>query len=164
MRLKIGPTDPGPRSGFFVVAGASVRYLWTGSRTADHLAEAAAEVGILFCTVGLIMGSLWARPIWGVWFTWDPRLTMTVILWSIYTSYIMLRAFGGDLPLALAGFRLGPDAVERHGGVPAYSDMRAYLPMVMGYYDEFRAAGTFGAPTTGPPNGAGTTTDREGRC
>ncbi len=75
-----------------------------------------------------------------------------------------LRAFGGDLPLALAGFRLGPDAVERHGGVPAYSDMRAYLPMVMGYYDEFRAAGTFGAPTTGPRNGAGATTDREGRC
>lgn len=82
--------------GFFVVAGASARYLWTGSRPADHLAEAAAEVGILFCTVGLIMGSLWARPIWGVWFTWDPRLTMTVILWSIYTSYVMLRAFGGE--------------------------------------------------------------------
>ena len=82
--------------GFFIVAGASARYLWTGSRAADHLAEASAEVGVLFCTVGLIMGSLWARPIWGVWFTWDPRLTMTVILWTIYTSYIMLRAFGGE--------------------------------------------------------------------
>lgn len=74
-----------------------------------------------------------------------------------------LSAFPGDLPLALAGFRLGPDAVERHGGVPAYSDMRAYLPKVMGYYDEFRAAGTFGRPT-GPRNGSGTTTDGEGRC
>ena len=52
--------------GFFIVAGASARYLWTGSRAADHLAEAAAEVGVLFCTVGLVMGSLWARPIWGV--------------------------------------------------------------------------------------------------
>jgi len=82
--------------GFAIVAGASAYYLWTRSRAADHLAEAAAEVGVLFCTVGLVMGSLWARPIWGVWFTWDPRLTMTVILWGIYTSYIMLRAFGGE--------------------------------------------------------------------
>lgn len=72
-------------------------------------------------------------------------------------------AFGTDLPLVLAGFRLGPDAVERHGGVPAYSDLRAYLPKVMEYYDEFRAAGTFGAPA-GPRNGSGVTTDGEGRC
>lgn len=82
--------------GFAIVAGASAYYLWTRSRAADHLAEAAAEVGVLFCTVGLVMGSLWARPIWGVWFTWDPRLTMTVILWGIYASYILLRSFGGD--------------------------------------------------------------------
>jgi len=82
--------------GFFIVAGASARYLWTGSRAADRLAEAAAEVGVLFCTLVLVTGPLWARPIWGVWFTWDPRLTMTVILWGIYTSYIMLRAFGGE--------------------------------------------------------------------
>ena len=82
--------------GFFIVAGASARYLWTGSRAADRLAESAAEVGVLFCTLVLITGPLWARPVWGVWFTWDPRLTMTVILWGIYTSYIMLRAFGGD--------------------------------------------------------------------
>ena len=74
-----------------------------------------------------------------------------------------LRAYSGDLPLALAGFRLGPEAVERHGGVPAYSDMRAYLPKVMGYYDEFRAAGTFGRPT-GPRNGSAAITDQEGRC
>ncbi len=65
-----------------------------------------------------------------------------------------LCAFRGDLSLSLAAFRLGPDAVERHGGVPAYSDMRAYLPKVVGYYDEFRAAGTFGRPT-GPRNGLG---------
>jgi len=82
--------------GFFIVAGASARYLWTGSRAADRLAEAAGEVGVLFCTLVLITGPLWARPVWGVWFTWDPRLTMTVILWGIYASYIMLRAFGGE--------------------------------------------------------------------
>jgi len=69
---------------FFVVAGASARYLWT------------AEVGVLFCTLVLITGPLWAKPVWGVWFTWDPRLTMTVILWGIYAAYIMLRAFGGE--------------------------------------------------------------------
>src|SRR5437867_10689551 len=82
--------------GFFLVAGASVVYLWNGVRAADRLAEAAAEVGVLFCTLVLITGPIWARPVWGVWWTWDPRLTMTVILWAIYASYLMLRAFGGE--------------------------------------------------------------------
>jgi heme exporter protein C len=82
--------------GFFLTAGASAVYLWKGSHAADRLAAAAAEVGVLFCTLVLITGPIWARPIWGVWWTWDPRLTMTVILWGIYVSYLMLRAFGGD--------------------------------------------------------------------
>ncbi|HSV07188.1 MAG TPA: cytochrome c biogenesis protein CcsA [Candidatus Binatus sp.] len=82
--------------GFFLVAGASAVYLWNGSRAADRLAEAAAEVGVLFCSLVLVTGPIWARPIWGVWWTWDPRLTMTVILWAIYASYLMLRAFGGE--------------------------------------------------------------------
>ena len=81
--------------GFFLVAGASAVYLWNGSAGADHLALAAGEVGVLFCTILLVTGPIWARPIWGVWWTWDPRLTMTVILWAIYASYLMLRAFGG---------------------------------------------------------------------
>src|SRR6058998_17836 len=92
--------------GFFLVAGASAVYLWNGSRAADRLAEAAGEVGVLFCTLVLVTGPLWARPIWGVWWTWDPRLTMTVILWAIYASYLMLRAFGG-----------GDDAVRRYAAV-----------------------------------------------
>ena len=92
--------------GFFLVAGASAVYLWNGSRAADRLAEAAAEVGVLFCTLVLVTGPLWARPIWGVWWTWDPRLTMTVILWAIYASYLMLRAFGGE-----------DDAVRRYAAV-----------------------------------------------
>jgi heme exporter protein C len=82
--------------GFLLVAGASGVYLWNGARGADRLAHAAAEVGVLFCTLVLVTGPLWARPIWGVWWTWDPRLTMTVILWAIYASYLMLRAFGGE--------------------------------------------------------------------
>src|SRR5256885_9274908 len=82
--------------GFFLVGGGSAVYLWNGGRAADRLAEAAAEVGVLFCTLVLVTGPLWARPVWGVWWTWDPRLTMTVILWAIYASYLMLRAFGGE--------------------------------------------------------------------
>jgi heme exporter protein C len=93
-------------AGFFVVAGASAVHLWNGSRRADRLAHAAAEVGVLFCTLVLVTGPIWARPIWGVWWTWDPRLTMTVILWAIYASYLMLRAFGGD-----------DDAIRRYAAV-----------------------------------------------
>lgn len=81
---------------FFTVAGASAVYLWKGSRAADRLAIASAEVGVVFCTLVLVTGPIWARPIWGVWWTWDPRLTMTVILWAIYVAYLMLRAFGGE--------------------------------------------------------------------
>jgi heme exporter protein C len=81
---------------FFTVAGASAVYLWKRSPGADRLAYASAEVGVLFCTLLLITGPIWARPIWGVWWTWDPRLTMTVILWGIYVGYLMLRAFGGE--------------------------------------------------------------------
>src|SRR6058998_3557949 len=92
--------------GFFLVAGASAVYLWNGSPTADRLAYAAAEVGVLFCTLVLVTGPIWARPVWGVWWTWDPRLTMTVILWAIYASYLMLRAFGGE-----------DDAVRRYAAV-----------------------------------------------
>jgi heme exporter protein C len=92
--------------GFFTVAAASGVYLWNRSHAADRLAHAAAEVGVLFCTIVLITGPIWARPIWGVWWTWDPRLTMTVILWAIYASYLMLRAFGGE-----------DDAVRRYAAV-----------------------------------------------
>jgi len=82
--------------GFFIVAGASASFLWQGNRASDLLAQAAAEVGMVFCTLVLMTGSLWARPIWGVWWTWDPRLTMVAILWTIYAAYILLRNLGGD--------------------------------------------------------------------
>lgn len=110
--------------GFVVTAGASVAYLARGSRVADRLAEASAEVGLVFTSLVLITGPLWARPIWGVWWTWDPRLTMTVVLWAIYASYLMLRRLGGrdevilryaavlgvvgvlDIPLLIVAIRL----------------------------------------------------------
>jgi heme exporter protein C len=77
--------------GFLVVTVASAWYLRTGSRTADRLALASAEVGMLYTTLMLGTGTIWAKPIWGVWWTWDPRLTMTVVLWTIYAGYLMLR-------------------------------------------------------------------------
>ena len=82
--------------GFFIVAGASAAFLWQRDRFSDLLAQAAAEIGMVFCTLVIITGSIWARPIWGVWWTWDPRLTMVVILWMIYAAYILLRLLGGD--------------------------------------------------------------------
>lgn len=83
--------------GFIFVAGASAWYLRTGSPVADRYAEANAEVGLLYTTLMLWTGPLWARPIWGVWWTWDPRLTMTIVLWVIYAAYLMLRRLGeGD--------------------------------------------------------------------
>ncbi|HWP67310.1 MAG TPA: cytochrome c biogenesis protein CcsA [Candidatus Limnocylindria bacterium] len=79
-----------------VVAIASAVYLWKRSAAADRLAVAAAEVGVLMCTLVLVTGSIWGRARWGAWWTPDPRLTLTLILWAIYLSYVLLRAFGGD--------------------------------------------------------------------
>jgi len=81
--------------GFGTVAAASALFLFTGRERWDRLARAAAEVGVLFCTFVLVTGPIWARPIWGTYWQWDPRLTQTLILWTIYVSYLMLRAFGG---------------------------------------------------------------------
>ena len=72
---------------------ASVFYLVRRSAKADILALVAAEVGVVFCTVVLITGPIWARPVWGIWWTWDLRLTLTLVLWLIYVSYLVLRRF-----------------------------------------------------------------------
>src|SRR5215472_1766403 len=83
---------------FAVVAIAGVFYLWLGQQVWDDLAYAAAEIGMLFCTLVLITGSIWAKPIWGTWWTWDSRLTTTLILWLLYGGYLMLRGMGDDSP------------------------------------------------------------------
>ena len=59
----------------------------------DVFAIATAEVGVVFCTVVLITGPIWARPVWGIWWAWDLRLTLTLVLWLIYVSYLVLRRF-----------------------------------------------------------------------
>jgi heme exporter protein C len=76
---------------FGVVFVASIVHLWLGDVRADRLAEASAEVGLLFTTVVLTTGPMWARPIWGTWWTWDARLTATLFLWFLYASYLVLR-------------------------------------------------------------------------
>lgn len=76
---------------FGIVFVASVAYLVTRKRGWDNLGGAAAEIGILFCTLVLMTGPLWAKAAWGVYWTWDPRLTTTLVLWLIYVGYIMLR-------------------------------------------------------------------------
>jgi heme exporter protein C len=83
---------------FALVAVASSFYLWLGQQVWDDLAFAAAEIGMVFCTLVLVTGSIWAKPIWGTWWTWDSRLTTTLILWLLYSGYLMLRAMGDDTP------------------------------------------------------------------
>ena len=73
---------------FFVNFLASIVYMWKRSSNADALAAASAEVGVVFCTIVLITGPIWARPVWGIWWTWDARLTTTLVLWLIYVSYL----------------------------------------------------------------------------
>src|SRR6202051_1752587 len=78
---------------FFVNFGASIAYLIKRRPTADIIALVSAEVGVVFCTVVLVTGPIWARPVWGIWWTWDLRLTTTLVLWLIYVSYLVLRRF-----------------------------------------------------------------------
>ncbi len=84
--------------GILLVMIAGAVYLRTGSRAWDRIAEASAEIGVVFVTITLISGMIWAKPIWGVWWTWDPRLTSYLILWLIYIAYLMLRASARDDP------------------------------------------------------------------
>jgi len=76
---------------FAVVLIGGIVYLWKENIAADRLARAAALVGVVFTTVTLIMGMLWAKPIWGAFWTWDARLTSTLVLWIIYAGYLMVR-------------------------------------------------------------------------
>jgi heme exporter protein C len=77
---------------FGVVFVASIQWLRTRDLKWDAIAVSATEVGVAFCTIALITGSIWAKPTWGTWWDWDPRLTTTLVLWLIYVSYIMLRS------------------------------------------------------------------------
>ena len=73
-------------SGLFLIRK---RLIW------DHLAVAAAELTVLYGLIAMVTGPLWARKAWGVWWTWDPRLTMSLLMWMIFVSYLLLRKYGG---------------------------------------------------------------------
>ena len=83
---------------------ASIVFLIRRNLKADAVAVSGAEVGLVFCTVVLVTGPLWARPVWGIWWTWDWRLTSTLVMWLIYVSYLVLRRFssGGQTPVLAA--------------------------------------------------------------
>ncbi len=78
---------------FFIVFIGSIQFLRTRKSYWDKLALSAAQVGILFCLIVLITGPLWAKPVWGVFWRWEPRLTTVLIMFSNYTAYLMLRRF-----------------------------------------------------------------------
>ena len=77
---------------FFVNFVASILYLAKRRDAYSRLAGAAAELGVLFSGLALVTGMCWARPIWNVWWTWDPRLTTTLVMWFVYAAYLLLRA------------------------------------------------------------------------
>jgi heme exporter protein C len=101
---------------FWLVFSIAVLYFlfWrlarnTSQGRADAWAVSAAEVGVVFCSIVLITGPLWAKPVWGIWWTWDVRLTTTLVCWMIYVSYLMMRKFSDSsqtatLAAALAVF------------------------------------------------------------
>ena len=81
---------------FSLVFLGGILYLWKRDKKWDVFASSAAEVGVVFTTLVLISGSIWARPIWGVWWTWDARLTTSLVLWLIYVAYFIVRSYLAD--------------------------------------------------------------------
>lgn len=82
---------------FLGVCIASILFLWTKQSKWDAWAGVMAEVGVLFCGLALVTGSVWGRAAWNTWWTWDPRLSTTLVMWFVYAGYLVLRAsdFGG---------------------------------------------------------------------
>ncbi len=76
---------------FGITALSGAVYLWIGDEKLDQVGRSAAEGGLAFTTIVLITGPLWARLSWGTWWTWEPRLTLTLLLWFIYLGYFMVR-------------------------------------------------------------------------
>ncbi len=91
---------------FVVTLVASVVYLWKRDLRADAVALSSAEIGVVFTAIVLASGSIWGKSTWGVWWTWDARLTLTAIVFTIYVGYLMIRAFAEE-----------PRAAARYGAV-----------------------------------------------
>ena len=78
---------------FFVTFVFSILYLWQRATKWDTIAHASAEVGVVFTTLVLITGPIWAKSVWGVWWTWDARLTTSLVLWLTYIAYLLVRSY-----------------------------------------------------------------------
>jgi heme exporter protein C len=81
---------------FAVVFVCSMLYMWKRAVKWDIIARSSAEVGIVFTTLVLITGPIWAKAVWGVWWTWDARLTATLVLWLIYIAYMLVRRYASE--------------------------------------------------------------------
>ena len=82
-------------SAAFVCGIGSIIYLFKGTPSADHWAAAAAEIAAVFGLIGLTTGPLWGRKAWGVWWQWDARLTLSLVVWLVFIAYLLLRRYGG---------------------------------------------------------------------
>jgi heme exporter protein C len=78
---------------FFITFIFSILYLWKREMKWDAIACASAEIGVVFTSLVLITGPIWAKPAWGIWWTWDARLTTSLVLWLIYVAYLLVRSF-----------------------------------------------------------------------
>jgi len=105
---------------FFLVFLSNIAYLSTRREKWDWLGVSAAEVGLAFCTVNLTTGPIWAKPVWGIWWTWDARLTSTFVMWLLYVGYLLLRD-------------LLPDA-ERRARICAVFGIFAFLDVPLVYF------------------------------
>src|SRR5437764_9969739 len=83
----------------FLVGLASVAYLFTKDPRLDRFAASSAEVGTVFCAIVLTTGPLWGKPIWGTWWSWDARLTLTLVLWFLTAGYLVLRGAVEDVAM-----------------------------------------------------------------
>jgi heme exporter protein C len=105
---------------FFIVFIANIAYLRTRKLHWDWLGVSAAEVGVAFATAMLITGPIWAKPVWGIWWTWDARLTSAFVLWLLYVTFLLLR-------------NLLPDA-ERRARICAVFGIFAFLDVPLVYF------------------------------
>jgi heme exporter protein C len=133
---------------FVVVFLASVGWLWTRRPWFDALAVASAEIGVLFTGLFIVAGSIWAKPTWGVWWTWDPRLVTTAVMFVMYVGYLLLRGLSTDFErratrAAILGIVFVVDIPIVHLSV-LWMNSQHQLPTVM------RAAG---APSLDPSMG-----------
>jgi heme exporter protein C len=146
------PSAIGCYAGFFMSFLFSVIYLLRPGDRVDAMARCGAEVGVVFCAMVLTSGPLWARPVWGTYFIFDPQLTATLLLFLIYSAYLLLRAVAAESPrikkigaaLAIFGFIDVPiihvavkkwggthPMVEREGGGGLHPDMRVAFYVAM---------------------------------